>query len=330
MTTAQALSITLSGPSFTSDDLVAFATDCSTATPDVTPVPAMGLYAAGTAFDALATGTYKLCYQAGGAGEVVEQAGVALTVVAATANNVITAAVPGGRVAGVVLTNIPTRVALTGTVTAGDTCVWATDCSAAPTSPSQWLTLKEGTDASTTFTMSTAGVFKLCYRAVGGSDVVEQVLISTPLMSGSPCLLLIPPPHASSSCPPARPSCSFPPCLLTMSVEQDGVTLQVVLAPRVYYAGGDLGANTFTNYASEPTVLSFFDQLVVTQISGGSNAAFVVMLTMGELHDWFWLARAQTLLHRWGCVRLGRQYQRRSCTGNCEQRRGHNTPPLFR
>ena len=87
----------------------------------------------------------------------------------ATSSTTITAVAPTSITAGAA-----TTITLTGTVAAGDLVVWATDCSAATPS----VDPTDGTNAATSFTVSTAGTYKLCYRANGMSDSVEQTGIA--------------------------------------------------------------------------------------------------------------------------------------------------------
>ena len=68
---------------------------------------------------------------------------------------------------------------LVGTVSAGDLVSWALDCSAA--APDRDPT--DGVDAVTEFTVVGAGVYKLCYRASGGSDSVEQSGVSLTVLA---------------------------------------------------------------------------------------------------------------------------------------------------
>ena len=168
-----AVDITLVGmEGASSDDLLTFATDCSSATPDVTPT--LGINAA-TRVTVSAEGTYKLCYQAGGAGAVVEQSGISLTVIAATANNIVTDVVLDSLVAGVLLSGIPTNITLTG-ASAGASAQWATDCSSAPLLP--YYFTEVSASGTGTFTLPDVGTHKLCYRDAGATDSVEQVGVS--------------------------------------------------------------------------------------------------------------------------------------------------------
>ena len=88
---------------------------------------------------------------------------------AETAGNMITAISPPTITAG-----INTAISLTGTVAAGDLVTWAADCAAATPD----VDPTDGTDQSTGFTVGSTGVYKLCYRASGLADSVEQAGIT--------------------------------------------------------------------------------------------------------------------------------------------------------
>ena len=95
---------------------------------------------------------------------------------AETAANKITAISPPTITAG-----INTAITLTGTVAAGDLVTWAADCAAATPD----VDPTDGTDQSTGFTVGTAGVYKLCYRASGLADSVEQAGITLTVAAGA-------------------------------------------------------------------------------------------------------------------------------------------------
>lgn len=73
--------------------------------------------------------------------------------------------------------NATADITLIGTASMGDQVIWATDCAMAK--PNANLT--QGTDKSTSFSaanFSAAGDYKLCYRASGHADSVEQTGIT--------------------------------------------------------------------------------------------------------------------------------------------------------
>jgi len=89
---------------------------------------------------------------------------------AATGTTVITGISPTSITAG-----SATSITLKGTVAAGDKVIWALDCSAATPSEDP----NDGVDAASPFTVAAAGgPYKLCYRASGSSDSVEQAGIT--------------------------------------------------------------------------------------------------------------------------------------------------------
>ena len=87
---------------------------------------------------------------------------------AETPGNKITAISPTTITAGVA-----TAITLTGTVASGDLVTWAADCAAATPD----VDPTDGDSQSTSFTVA-AGVYKLCYRASGLADSVEQTGIT--------------------------------------------------------------------------------------------------------------------------------------------------------
>ena len=91
-----------------------------------------------------------------------------------TGANKITAISPPTITAG-----IDTAITLTGTVAAGDLVTWAADCAAVTPD----VDPTDGTDQSTGFTVGSVGVYKLCYRASGLADSVEQTGITLTVAS---------------------------------------------------------------------------------------------------------------------------------------------------
>jgi hypothetical protein len=84
---------------------------------------------------------------------------------APTSNSIISSISPSTIAEGV-----STDITLSGTTATGDKVIWATSCAGAI--PNKDLTM--GRDMSTSFTVSPAGNYKLCYRASGKMDSVEQ------------------------------------------------------------------------------------------------------------------------------------------------------------
>jgi len=150
--------VTLLGP-VVAGDLMAWAADCSKATPSIDPTDGTGVNTSVM----LAAGSYKLCFWSAGASSAVEQLGVTLSVTTNPAT--ITGISPT-----TISPNEAMPVALIGTVAAGDLVVWASDCSAATPS----VDPVDGINNRTVFTLLT-GTYQLCYRANGASDSVAQI-----------------------------------------------------------------------------------------------------------------------------------------------------------
>merc|ERR1711988_1670510 len=117
-------------------------------------------------------GTYKLCLRENGASDSVEQAGITMTVTSQP--NKITGITPSS-----ISSATATSVQLTGTVGTGDLVIWATDCSAATPN----VDPTDGTDQSTSYTVTGVGTYKLCLRENGASDSVEQAGITMTVTS---------------------------------------------------------------------------------------------------------------------------------------------------
>ena len=90
---------------------------------------------------------------------------LSLRVFAATSPTVITGSSPNSITAATA-----TDITLAGTVWSGDLVTWAVDCSAV--TPDQDPT--DGSNQVTAFTVTGVNTYKLCYRASGLSDSVEQ------------------------------------------------------------------------------------------------------------------------------------------------------------
>merc|ERR1711871_1028157 len=163
ISSATATSVQLTG-TVGSGDLVIWATNCSAATPNVDPNDGTDQ---STSYTVTGVGTYKLCLRENGASDSVEKAGITMTVTSQP--NKITGVTPS-----TISDNTATDVTLTGTVGTGDLVIWATDCSAATPN----VDPTDGTDQSTSMTVTPAGTYKLCLRENGASDSVEQTGVS--------------------------------------------------------------------------------------------------------------------------------------------------------
>jgi len=175
VTTNTATSIILTG-TVAANDLLIWATDCSNAIPNVDPNDGTNKATVYTVTGLYNYGWYKLCYRKAGESDSVEQTGIKLTVVAATAANTITAISPAE-----ITSASATSITLTGTVAANDLLIWAPNCSSAIPN----VDPTDGTNKSTSYTVTGAGTYKLCYRKAGGSDSVEQTGITLTVVAAT-------------------------------------------------------------------------------------------------------------------------------------------------
>merc|ERR1711871_1878704 len=153
-----------------SGDLVFWTTGaCSDVVPNVDPTDGTNQ---ATSMTITGVGTYKLCLRENEATDSVEQAGITMTVTSQP--NKITGISPPS-----ISSATATSVQLTGTVGAGDLVIWATDCSAATPN----VDPTDGTDQSTSYTVTGVGTYKLCLRENGASDSVEQAGITMTVTS---------------------------------------------------------------------------------------------------------------------------------------------------
>merc|ERR1711998_347250 len=152
-----------------SGDLVIWAADCSAATPNVDPTDGTDQ---STSYTVTGVGTYKLCLRENGASDSVEQTGITMTV---TSNPTKITGISPSTVSSATATSVQ----LTGTVGSGDLVIWAADCSAATPN----VDPTDGTDQSTSMTVTGVGTYKLCLRENGASDSVEQTGITMTVTS---------------------------------------------------------------------------------------------------------------------------------------------------
>eukprot|EP00928_Gymnodinium_smaydae_P044281 TRINITY_DN29547_c0_g1_i1.p1 TRINITY_DN29547_c0_g1~~TRINITY_DN29547_c0_g1_i1.p1 ORF type:complete len:546 (+),score=74.18 TRINITY_DN29547_c0_g1_i1:89-1726(+) len=149
------------GSSFASGDLGIWTTtgNCGSVTPNT------AIHTGSATFNIASTGTYKLCVRANGGSDSVEQTGPSLTVISSSSSSQFSAINPTGSSAGT-----STVITLTGIANAGDKAIFATNCATATPN----VALTTGLNKQTSFTVSSAGTYKLCYRKNTGTDSIEQ------------------------------------------------------------------------------------------------------------------------------------------------------------
>lgn len=161
-------SVTISFTGHSTGDLAIFTAsgNCGSVTPNV------NIGSGSAAFTIPSVGSYVLCVRANGGIDSVEQTGLSLTSVAATSATHITAIDLAQITVGV-----PTAITFTG-AGVGDTAVFALTGDCGISTPN--LNIGGG---SATVTIASQNDFKLCVRAAGGSDLVEQTTAGVGLHS---------------------------------------------------------------------------------------------------------------------------------------------------
>eukprot|EP00930_Biecheleria_cincta_P093662 TRINITY_DN8411_c0_g1_i1.p1 TRINITY_DN8411_c0_g1~~TRINITY_DN8411_c0_g1_i1.p1 ORF type:complete len:889 (-),score=90.23 TRINITY_DN8411_c0_g1_i1:30-2696(-) len=236
------------------------------------------------------TGTYRLCFREAGGSDSVSQNSGTLTVVAVTSGTAITIS------PNVVVSSTATEVTFTGSVY-GDTFSWsaqgASDCTGVVPS-----TLITQADEVMSVTLAT-GSYKLCWRAVGGSDSVIQTngaVTASPALSS---LVVTSNPDCSTCCSAGANFLSFQLKVnLQTALSTAGDTLTFLAlnsgAPVNIFAGtnADLtssvttltdsaGAVTHSGAGKHVTVsTSAANTLVITVESGGDLAAGAVTIAL--------------------------------------------------
>eukprot|EP00449_Zooxanthella_nutricula_P050738 CAMPEP_0198572306 /NCGR_PEP_ID=MMETSP1462-20131121/111654_1 /TAXON_ID=1333877 /ORGANISM="Brandtodinium nutriculum, Strain RCC3387" /LENGTH=619 /DNA_ID=CAMNT_0044303459 /DNA_START=16 /DNA_END=1871 /DNA_ORIENTATION=- len=159
---AWATTIRLTGGASGTAIFIPSGSSCATATPNV------GIDVSNNGIFTVATdGSYKLCFQATGGSDSIEQTGITLTVIDPTPDTVVTAIDIVQIIQGTSNT-----ITLSGTFSAGDLATFSLQGTCAATTPSA-----DVSSGPLTVSFSTVGFYELCYRRTGGSDSIKQSAI---------------------------------------------------------------------------------------------------------------------------------------------------------
>ena len=132
------------------------------------------LHGLGTSKDCGWQGSVCVCISEAAPARRLASPALSLCVFAATSPTVVTDSSPTSITAATA-----TDITLAGTVWSGDLVTWAVDCSAV--APDQDPT--DGSSQVTAFTVTGVNTYKLCYRASGLSDSVEQSGVSLTVLA---------------------------------------------------------------------------------------------------------------------------------------------------